>query len=146
VNVEEAICARVAGLTAVIALASTRVYLDKFPQSPTYPAVRVQLVDDADEQHLRGPLGIKRARVQIDHCAHESSGSDPYAEAETLAAATKGDGLGTSASGIAGFKGTIGSPAFAIEDCKPVLRTRDYDPAELRVVTIRQDYDVTYRG
>lgn len=145
-TVEEAICTRVASLTAVIALAGSRVYLDKFPQSPTFPAVRVQLVDDVEDQHLRGPIGTKHARVQIDHCTQESSGTDPYAAAEALAEATKGDGLGTSASGIAGFKGGIGSPAFVIENCRPVMRMRDYDPAELRVVTIRQDYEVAYQG
>jgi len=145
-TVEEAICERIEQLGAVTALVGTRVYLDKLPQAPTYPAVRVQLVDDLSSQHLRGPNGLARGRVQVDAFAHEESGVDPYAQVARLAAAIHGDGLGPSASGLEGWIGTLGSPAVEIVECARVLRLRRYDPDELQVLTMSQDYIVGYRA
>jgi hypothetical protein len=146
VTVEEAITARVEGLAAVIALAGDRVYLDKLPQSPTYPAVRVQLIDDPTTYHLRGPNGLSRARVQVDHYVHEDSGEDPYAAITALEAATKGDGKGTAATGLSGWKGSVGSPPFAVRGCFRTNRLRRYDPDELRVLTMSVDYIVWFLG
>jgi hypothetical protein len=145
VTVEEAIWARVNSLPAVAAIASTRVYLEKLPQSPTYPCVRVQLVDDPQLYHVRGPQGSRRARVQVDAFVQEVSGVDPQARVSALSAAIDGDGLGRDASGLSGFIGGIGSPPFEIQGCFRVDRTRRYDPDELRVLTMSQDYMVTYR-
>ena len=144
-TVEEAVRTRVAAIAAVTALAGARVYLDVLPQSPVYPAVRVQLVDDIDGYHLRGPVGTKTARVQVDAYAREASGADPYAQAKSLAAVIAGDGAVSSATGLSGWKGAIGSPPFTVAGCFRVARTRRYDPAELRVVTMSQDFVVWYR-
>ncbi len=144
-TVEEAIRARVVGLSQVTALVSTRVYLDKLPQDVAYPCVRVMLVDDLESYQLRGPDGTLTARVQLDAYAQEASGVDPYASASSLAQAIDWDGAGESATGLAGWKGTVGSPPFEVLKCFRVNRTRFYDPEELRVVTISQDYLVTYR-
>ena len=144
-TVEEAIRARVAGLAAVVALAATRVYLGKLPQGPTYPCVRVSLVDDPEGYHLRGADGLPQARVQVDAYALEDSGVDVYANAAALATAIDGDGAG---SGLAGFAGTIGGGLGAgleIFGCFRVNRLQRYDPDELRVLTMTQDYLVSYR-
>lgn len=145
-TVEEAVRTRVLALTPVTTLVSARVYLDKLPQSPTYPAVRVQLISDPRDQHLRGPNATQRARVQVDCYASESSGVDPYARALAVSEAVEGDGLGDGASGLAGWIGTIGSPAFSVLNAVPTERKRFYDPDELRLVTMSQDYLVTYRA
>lgn len=146
-TVEEAVYTRVAALAAVITLAGTRVYLDKLPQSPTYPAIRVQLIDDPASFHLRGPDGLSRARVQVDHYVDEAaSGSDPYAAVEALEAATRGDGKGTEATGLSGWIGSVGSPPFVVRGCFRTNRLRRYDPDELRVLTMSTDYIVWFLG
>lgn len=142
---EEAVQSRIAGLPAVIAIAGTRVYLDKLPQSPTYPAVRVFLVTDLGWQHLRGSNGFKRARVQADAYSREGSGVDPYAQVASLAAAIDGDGKGSQATGVVGWIGSLGSPAFEVQNIEPIDRTRRYDPVELRVLTMSLEYRVWYR-
>lgn len=140
---EEAVRARVLAITAVTALVSTRVYLDKLPQTPTYPCVRVTLVSERSTYHLRGEDGCRPARVQVDAFARERSGVDPYALAAAVADAIHGDGAG---SGLSGFVGAIGSPAFEIFGIFRVDRRRYYDPEELRVITVSQDYQLSCRG
>jgi hypothetical protein len=145
-TVEEAIRARILMLSAVTAVVGTRVWLDKLPQSPIYPCARVQLIDDPASYHLRGPDGTTRARVQVDAYAKEGAGGDPYGQVTALAAAINGNGLGDSATGLSGWRGVIGSPAFEVTGCFRIDRTRRYDPEELRILTMSQDYYVWYRG
>ena len=141
-TVEEAIRARLLTLTALTALVSTRVYLDKLPQSPTYPCVRVTLVDELSEYHLRGGEGYRRARVQVDVYARELSGVDPYALAATVADTINGPDDGT---GLSGWAGRVGSPGLEICGVFRVDRRRFYDPEELKVLTMSQDYQVAFR-
>lgn len=145
-TVEEVVAARVASLTAVIALVSTRVFLDKLPASVAFPAVVVQLVDDLDGFHLRGKNKPQRARVQVDAYAHESSGVDPYAQVTALADAIDGDGKGPAATGLSGWKGHVGSPPVVIHGCFRTSRLRRYDPDELNLLRMSQDYIVSYTG
>lgn len=144
-TVEEAVRTRVAALAAVTAIVGARVYLDALPQSPVYPAVRVQMIDDGASFHLRGPVGTKAARVQVDAYAREASGADPYAQAALLASAIEGDGQGPAATGLSGWVGELGSPPFSVAGAFRVARTRRFDPEELRVVTMSQDFIVWYR-
>jgi Protein of unknown function (DUF3168) len=146
VTVEEAICQRVESLADVIALAGSRVYLDKAPQGDPYPVVVVQLIDDPDDYHLRGPDGARRARVQVDVYAHESSGVDAYDQATMLAEAINGDGLGPDATGLSGFIGTIGSLGLEVTGCFRIDRVRGYEAEDMRELRIRQDYYVHFRG
>lgn len=142
-TVEEAVVARLLALSAVTALVSTRVYLDRLPQSPTYPCVRVQLIDEQQDPHMRGAMAMRVARVQVDTFAQERSGVNPYALAQTVASAVHGDDAG---SGLSGWTGEIGSPAITIHASARLDRRRSYDPDELRVVTVSQDYQVSYRA
>lgn len=144
-TVEEAVATRVAALAAVVALAGARIYVEKLPQAPVYPCVRVVLVDDIDSYHQRGINGLVEARVQVDAFAQEASGADPYAEVAALAQAIDGDGLGAAATGLSGWIGRVGSPALEMASVFRADRRRHYDPEELRVVTMSQDYIVTYR-
>lgn len=146
-TVEQIIADRVAELPTVVALVGSRVYLDKLPHSPTYPAVRVQLVDDVEPRyHTRGRNRPITARVQVDAFAHEASGVDPYAQVTALAEAIDGDGEGPAASGLSGWKGRVGSPSVTIHSCFRTSRLRRYDPDELNLLIQTQDYLVSYSG
>lgn len=135
---EAAILARIVALNTS---AGARVYQLKLPQSPTLPAVRVQLVDDLTQAHLRGGgSNLRVARVQVDAYAREGSGTDPYAEATDLAAEITGDDAG---SGLSGFRGTVSG--MAIESVQVIDRQAMYEAEELRLVRVRQDFSVWYR-
>lgn len=141
-TVEELIRDRIAELAAVTSLVSTRIYLGKLPQSPAYPCVRVQLVDDPRDYHLRGVNGFARARIQVDAFAKEGSGQDPYRQVASVSEAIDGDGTG---SGLSGWAGLFGSPAFEVSGCFRIDRSWRYDPQELQVLTMSTDYAVFYR-
>ncbi len=144
-TVEEAICARVESLTAVIALAGTRVYLDKAPQGSSYPVVVVQEIDDGRTYHFRGPNGLRKARIQVDAYIQEASGEDVKATLIALADAIEGDGLGPNASGLSGWFGQIGSPGINVQGCFFIDRTTPpFMGEELNLLRIRQDYYVNY--
>lgn len=132
-------------LQDVVPSAATRMYMLKLPQQPILPAVVVQLVDDPKEYHLRGGSAFGRARIQIDVYAGESSGADPYTEAETLADAIHGDEAG---SGLSGFQGVVGgSPnGLMLTGVFRIDKQASYEAEELRLVRIRQDYFAYYRS
>jgi hypothetical protein len=147
VTPEEAVVARLESLTPVTALVGDRIYLHMLPEGAAYPAVRVQLVAEDSEYHIRGQVAMKSARVQVDHYTHETSGVDAYAALATLAAAIDGDGNGTAATGLSGWKGSIGSPAFDVSGCFRVMRMGPrYDEDELQVLTMTQDYRLFFKA
>jgi hypothetical protein len=143
-TVEEAIRARVESLSAVTAIVGTRVWLDKLPQNPTFPAVLVRLVSDPRGQHLRGPDGLPVARVQVDAIAKEGS-TDVYMVATELEQAIFGDGLGRTASGLFGWVGSIGSPGVEIRGITATARVPRYDPDELTQLVMSRDYFVRFK-
>lgn len=124
-------------------LAGSRVWMLKLPQQPVLPAVRVQVIDDLKDYHLRGGVTLGRARVQVDAYAAEGSGTDPYDTAQDLADQINGDDAGSGLS-AAQWDSAI-SPAFEVTGVFRIDRTASYDPDERRLVRIRQDYDVHYR-
>lgn len=132
-------------MKAVVPASAARMNMLKLPQQTPLPAAVVQLVDDPKDYHLRGGSGFGRARVQVDVYAGESSGADPYADAETLADAIHGDEAG---SGLSGFRGVVGgSPnGLMLTGVFRVDKQATYEPDDLRLVRIRQDYFVHYRN
>lgn len=134
-TVEEAVANHLAATSSVEAIVGERVYQLLLPQSPTYPAVRVQLVDEPGTPHLRGQDGLTRARVQVDGFV-ESSGADPYAAATAL-----GDAIDAALTG-AGF--SVGG-ARQITGAHRMLRQVFYEAAELRLVRVLQDFVVWSR-
>lgn len=74
---EQAIVARLLATSAVTALVGQRVWLLKLPQKPTLPAIRVQLIDNPQGKHLRGPNRSTAARVQVD-CYQAEGAATPY--------------------------------------------------------------------
>jgi hypothetical protein len=144
VTPEQAVLERVLDIADVAALVGARGYLLKLPQGPTLPAVRVQLIDEVGDPHLRGSGGPKRSRVQVDAFAPEASGSDPYAVASAVADAIAGPGDGTGLDGWIGSSG--GSPAVTVTGAFLIDRAVSYEPGELRLVRVRQDYLVRWHS
>ena len=142
-TIEQAIVERLKDQASVTALVGTRIYQLVLPQRPTLPAVRVQVIDEDDPQHLRGPVGKQQSRIQVDAYGAEAAG---YVAVAAIAAAIHGDGLGGSATGLSGFVGDVGgSPAeIHIAAVQRLTRSPMYEAGELRLVRIRQDYRVTW--
>lgn len=135
-----------ARILALSTSAGSRVYMLKLPQNPTLPAVRLQWIDEVTDQHLRGP-NPSTTRLQVDAYVSEGSG-DPYAIVRELADDIHGDGLGTGASGLFGFKGPVGSPvALLIENVRLAFRGQPiYEAEEIKALRIRQDYLIDWRA
>lgn len=140
---EEAVIARLSQIAAVTVLVGDRIYMLVVQQHTDQPSIRVQLVDDVSDYHHRGGNRSGPARVQVDCWAAASSGADAYAAALALAAAVNGDDAG---SGLSGWRGTLGSPAFTVQGIFRVDRSVDFESEERREVRVRQDYQVHYRA
>jgi hypothetical protein len=141
VTVAEAIREHLMSLAPVVALVGTRVRLVKLRQSePTFPVIRVQRIDENQGMHLRGG-GVKVARVQVDSIAKEGSGVDAYSVATAVDAAVAGPGDGT---GLIGYRGDVGSPAFRIHAILPLPVREGYDADELQQFKVMRDVEVHF--
>lgn len=139
---------RLEDISALTALVSTRIFASHLPQGVTYPALLVRFVGENVDQHLRGRIGLQKDRVQVDAYALEMSGSDPYGVANAVADAVKGDGLGSDATGLFGWIGTVGGspPTARVRNVELLGRFEDYDPAEQRLVRVSRDYRVHWEA
>lgn len=136
-TVEDAVVERLLATAAIAAIVDTRVYLLILPQSPTYPAVRVQLVDEPTELHLRGADALTRARVQTDVFVAATTG-DPYATAAEVA-----DAIDAS---LVGAPFTVGtSTPRRVTGAQRVTRLPTYEGEELRLVRMMQDFYIWSR-
>lgn len=145
----EVVRTRILAITAVTALVSTRVYSVIFPQKPTWPAVRVQDIGQIEELHLRGSVGVIRGRVQVDVVSGERSGVSALAEAKTVMALIHGATQGFAsnvATGLAGYSGSIGSPAVQVDVIEPVDYRERFEAEEVRAYLISRDYFVQVRA
>lgn len=136
-TVEQAVADFLADDADVAALVSTRVFQLKLPQGSALPAIRVQHISALDHFHLRGGSIVVRSRVQTDVYADEASGGDPYDTAARVAAA---------------LHDALNGSVFVTDDetLKVTGAFRDdrralYEPGELRIVRILQDYIVWSR-
>jgi hypothetical protein len=138
VSVEEAVREHLLAAAGVSALVGTRVYMLRLPQHETLPSVRVQLVDEPKNYHLRGPSGATRARVQVDAYAEAAGGADPYATATAVADAVD--------AALSGQVFNAGSPvSLRITGAMRDGRRPFDEPDELRQVRVSQDYIVWSR-
>ena len=130
-SAELAVRSRLLATSGVTSRVSTRVYTLKLPDSPTYPAIRVQLSDEQQRKHLRGPDGLTRARVQVDAYVREGS-SDPYGTLHAIADAVN-DALvyeGFTAAGV------------SVQSAERVDRRTLREADELNLLRILQDFYV----
>lgn len=135
-TVENALASRLIAAGPVVALVGTRVWVLKLPQNPVMPAVRVQLISEPREYHLRGDQDARRARVQIDAFTAESTGGDPYAAATILADAIE-------AAVVTGSPYTQGT--VKVLGCFRDNRVPVYEAGELRLVRVMQDFIVWWK-
>ena len=136
---EEAVCGVLEQFSAVTAIVSDRIYLDKAPQLPTLPAIVVQLSSEQTQYHLRGGWRGP-ARVQVDIYVPETG--DAYRTVTDLMQAVNG---ADDATGLSGWNGEIGSPPFRISGILRIDRVRKFDADELRLLRQGQDYMVHFR-
>lgn len=136
-TVTEAVRDRLLSLSAVTDIVGQRVYNLMFPQNFTRPAIRVERVTDIPGAHLRG-MGLWDARVQV-YCVAASK-----AQVDAIDAAVFGDGAG---SGLAFWKGGIGSPPFQVDLCQPDLSGDDAERLSGGAIDFidRRDYLVKHR-
>lgn len=97
-----ALIARMKQVPAVTALVGQRVHNVALPQSPTLPAIRVQLIGDPEMSHLRGGVALFRSRVQVDIVVRFAGSYET--QARTIDAAVMGNRAGSS---VAYWKGRI---------------------------------------
>ena len=65
-GIHEAIYTRLAAVTAVTDLVSTRIYPDQSPQKPTAPFIVFEIDDDDDAAHAMGSdASIRRADLRL---------------------------------------------------------------------------------
>jgi hypothetical protein len=130
-RVELAVRTQLLADATVSALVGTRGYTQRFPQSPTLPAFRVQLIDEQEPAHLRGGSDTRPARVQVDAIAAEGSGTDAYAQATSLA-----DAISAALMSKAPFV----VDSLEVKVVERQSRAPMYDPDELRLVIAGQDF------
>lgn len=137
-TVEQAVVERLLGDATVAALVSTRVYQLRLPQSPTLPAVRVQLIDHPLLYHLRGGEQVSNCRIQVDAYAENASGTDPYDAAADVA-----DAITAAMSGQQWS--ATGTPPIDVVACFRIDRRPAWEAAEIGAVRILQDWNVWAR-
>ena len=134
-TVETAIRTVLANDPGVTALVDGRVYQLILPQDADLPAVLVQLISEPTSQHLRGVDRLTGARVQTDVYAPTTSGTDPYAVAEDVAAAID--------AALSGRKLDVGTgDGRHVANVQRLSRRPLYEGGELREVRMQQDFAV----
>lgn len=133
------VVARLLAVSAVTTLVGSRVRALMLAQGDTLPAIRVSLVVDLHDLHLRGGAGVHRERVQV----------DAYATTLAAARAVADAALGAFAAGVAtglhGWSGSIGSPATVVDRIEALTRVEAFDADERQQCIVTQDFEVQYR-
>lgn len=134
----ELVRARLLTLLPVTNLVGPHVYNVNWPQNPTLPSVRVNLITDRRGYHFRGRTGLNVDRVQVDCIAVSKAAAD------AVLSAVDGNGKGSDATGIDGFTGDVGSHKVdAIFSDK--ARQPEYTAGEHRQYMVGRDYFVHWR-
>ena len=141
-TLEEAVRARLLAITAVTDLVGTRIYILTLPQTPTWPAIRVALIDEPVTSAVDGETALAQARIQVDAWV-DATAADPYTAAATLATAIHGNGSYTAPTGLEHWHGAIGSPAVTVKGMERIDRTVSHEIDVERLVRVRQDYRVS---
>jgi hypothetical protein len=93
--------------------------------------------------HQRGSGGVGWARVQVDAIANVTTGGNGYTTVRNLTEVLHGNGRGPSATGLLGWKGTIGpltiTGIFSILDA-----VAEITPDAVNQIRMRRDYQVWF--
>jgi hypothetical protein len=138
-TVEVAVRRFLASQPTVTALVGQRIYQLILPQNPTLPAIRLQVISEPPNYHLRGKVDATRTRIQVDAYGSTTlvagSTTDPYTVVNNVADAVD-DVL-------------VGNSGFTIDTVKVtaafrVTRRAFFEAEELRVIRVSQDFDVWF--
>ncbi len=66
VDIGVAIAGKLQSTTEITDITETRIYSDVVPQTSAVPAILLRIISEVPHNTLSGPLGMDRARVQID--------------------------------------------------------------------------------
>lgn len=128
-NVELAVIERLGAISGVTALVGARIYKRKLPESPTMPAIVVQLISGPKDHHLRGTSGADRSRVQVDAYVSDAV-ADPGGECElvgaAIAAALDGKKFSVTGMRVTGALCVDSSGAYEAEDLRLWRERQDY--------------------
>lgn len=116
-------------MSPVTALVGQRVYVQVLPQSPSLPEIRVQRVSQIEPSHLRGPINLLMARVQVDVFGTSKASVD------AVDSALHGDGV---TGGLKNFRGTVNG--LRIQLIQPDNVRESYEADELRQYRVMRDY------
>lgn len=134
---EVAVRTRLLALSSVTSLVGTRVFMMVLPQHVSYPAIRIQLIDEPIRETVDGETGLSPARVQVDVYAQDR------ATARQVAIAVHGGGSVSNPTGLQHWKDQLGSPPFDVKLVRRLdSREVEYEPDELRVYRFSLDYEV----
>lgn len=147
----EVVRERILAISAVTALIGSRCYSVIFPQKPTWPSARVQDINEIEDLHLRGSVGVIEGLVQVEVISGQRTAVSALSEAKQVMAlihgATQGFAAGI-ATGLLGWSGSIGSPAVTVDVVRPAGYREFYEDisATDRVWRVQRDYRVTIRA
>ncbi len=125
-------------LSTVTALVNQRIFMVKFPQSPTLPAVLFQQTGDIQFGHLRGTVRRKWSRVQCDCIATTMK------SARAIDQTIMGGYANGTTTGLLGSYAIVGgSPSIEmIVDPECLLYREDFSAEELNQYRTIRDYKV----
>ena len=131
----------VSSLSPVTALIGGRLWTYRFKQNPTLPAVCISQISELQFGHLRGTVGLRWARIQIDVIAATMR------EARQVDQAIMGAYVAGSPTGLLGTHQYVGSPPVLM--IVPIVlgyREPDFEADELRLSRTSRDYQVWVDG
>lgn len=137
-TIEEAIRDHLVADAGVDAIVDGRVWQLVLPEHGTLPAVRIQLIDEPRELHLRGIDNARLIRMQADSFVG-ITGADPYNAAVSLADAVE--------AALTPEPFTAGSsPGFFVMSVKPDDRRPFFEETPQKLVRMQQDFLIWYRA
>jgi hypothetical protein len=83
--IEDAIYTRLAAVSAVSSLVSTRIYPGLLPESPTYPAVVFRFLSEQTFPAMGADAGVTKRRLQVDCWATTATAAQQLGDAVTTA-------------------------------------------------------------
>jgi hypothetical protein len=135
-TIEQAVVEWLEDWPAVTAIAGSRVYREVAPENEFRPHVRVQLIDEPRQAHLRGPESLLVSLVQVDAFAQQTDVTPEASGVVSDLAAAIEDALGPRA------PFTVGSIQVVM-----ALRNdrRPFEPDEHDNFRMMQDFRIWHR-
>lgn len=125
---EEAIYGRLAAVSGVTDIVSTRIYPSLLPQGATLPAVTYRRVSGVPERAMGSDAGVARVRMEVDAWASSYSGVKALRDAVVAA--------------LKRFTGTVSGETI---DATYQLNELDRYEDDLKIHRVMMDFEVWHR-